>query len=646
MRYELICRNVLFVVLGVSAHAVTLPSAAQPSQAVFGKGYDMEQERFTGDCVTGTNSFAGASKSSIVFERSLSATEMSDSLGFAVGAKARYGLISGEAAASFAASSSSDDYSEATVYSAQYNFKNVKLNYTGLTPVGQKAHGDGQYAWENWATTCGHEFVEQIQLGARIMISAKIDFSTREDKQSFAASFKIKGPAFSVSTELNKASRRYGKTASVVIRAFQLGGDVSRLSAIFGVGTNAKVEVGGRTVHALLACSMDNIAACTQVLDNALTYATDTRDPGAFPNQIKPDYNPQSPNGPAELAYITKPWKDLAIYPPPPLIAAIVKTARDELSRHFELLLKLRARVVALTSGPFRLSPRQHGQLESVAGGLNEDLKTVMAVATVCYSNPGECPNQVANLKAQLKSDPSIVLDIHPEIFAQWCDSFLADVLKRSEKKTVEPLYNIGISELNLEKTTDVCGEAERELLEHREINLSGLKIRTLLPLASLPHIQTLYLSNNEIEYLSSLSGFSQLHILYVNGNKIESLEPLAQLSGLLTLSAQSNLIDSIPQHNSWKRLRFLDLGNNKLDDISAVSAFTDLHRVRLFENKISDVQPLIPLKKLKKLDLSHNVVVDFSVLKGLSELEEVILDGNPGFCPAELHSICGRLEF
>lgn len=98
----------------------TLPSAAQSSQAVLGKGYDKKQERFAGDCVTGTLEYVGAPEASISFERSLSAKETSDSLGFAVGAKARFGVISGSTSGRFASESTSNEYSEATVYSAEW----------------------------------------------------------------------------------------------------------------------------------------------------------------------------------------------------------------------------------------------------------------------------------------------------------------------------------------------------------------------------------------------------------------------------------------------------------------------------------------------------------------------------------------------
>ncbi len=48
----------------------TLPSPAQPSQAVLGKGYNTKEERFAGDCVKGTTEYAGAPEGSVNFDRS------------------------------------------------------------------------------------------------------------------------------------------------------------------------------------------------------------------------------------------------------------------------------------------------------------------------------------------------------------------------------------------------------------------------------------------------------------------------------------------------------------------------------------------------------------------------------------------------
>ncbi len=101
-----------------------IPTTGNEDKAVLGQGYDVNEERFAGLCVLGDRQFAGTQESSVSFDKKVSETEVADSLGFSVGGKARYGMITGSLSAEFASSSSSSDYSEVAVYSAKYQFKN------------------------------------------------------------------------------------------------------------------------------------------------------------------------------------------------------------------------------------------------------------------------------------------------------------------------------------------------------------------------------------------------------------------------------------------------------------------------------------------------------------------------------------------
>jgi hypothetical protein len=620
----------------------TLPSPAQQSQAVLGKGYNTKEERFAGDCVNGTTEFAGAPESSVNFERSLSATETANSLGFAVGGKARYNSIQGSASAKFASDSSSNDYSEATIYSAEYRFKNAKLKYSGLTEVGKKAsQGNGRFVWENWEKTCGHEFVEQIRLGAKLLISAKVEFSTKEDKKAFSAEFKIKGPAFAASGELSKASRRFGKSASVSVRAYQLGGDVSRLSSIFGQGSNARVDSDGKQLHALLVCSMDRIDACMRVLDSALSYATDTSEPTSFPNQVRPTYDPARPDGPAELAYITKPWSDLAFYPPPPVIAEGVRIARADLSQIFEEQLKKRNRISALVSGPFRLSPRQSANVDSASILLSENMSEIADGASVCYSDVEKCVSRVIEVKKNLKQIDDTLLDVYPDSFAQWCDSLDNEIIRSSAQGTVAALMNIANRELDLGKVADKCSTAQNVLSDLQEIDLSEKNIENLTPLSSLKNLRKLNLNRNKISDAGPISGLTGLRELALNTNKLEDISSLAKLTGLQTLMLSANKIERINDISALNRLETLWLGENKIEDINPLQNLSNLRILKLGNNRIRTISPLASLKKLESVDLSRNSVTDPSVLLTLPLLQSIDLSDNPSECPSLLSPIC-----
>jgi hypothetical protein len=644
-----------FSILALSSSALAndrvLPTSAQTSMAVLGKGYDRVKEAFVGDCVSGNVLYAGAPYSSVSFDRSMSAQEAADSLGFSVGVKARYGVVTASAAARFASDSSSSDYSEATVYSAEYFFKNAKMSAPDLTSTGKTAFGTGSFTGENWDLSCGHEYVEQIRLGAKIFISAKVDFATKEDKMAFAAEFKIKGPAFSASGELKKASRRFGKTASVTIRAYQLGGDVSRISSIFGSGPNAKVDVDGKKVHALLACSMDNVAACTQILDNALTYATDTQDSRAFPNQIKPNYDPHRPDGPAELAYITKPWSDLAYYPQPPIMTAVIKEARAELSRTFEDLLLLRNRVTALITGTFRLSPRQKAYISGIERNISANLVKITEAVEVCYSDAQKCPAHILIMKDQLIDNSHVKLEIYPEIFSQWCDAADSGVIKRDAKEIIKRLVAIADTDLDLSKVGDKCGEAEHVLRDRKFIDISSYdswdnKVRSLTPLASLVNIEVLWMAHNQIENLEALQDLSKLRELNINSNLVKDLSPIAHLTNLESLKVNGNKVRNLPTHlNSWLQLHTLEIGSNSLKDLAPLVALRSLSRLYAGNNDIRSISEIEKLNEIQMLDLSNNQIRDFSPLEKLTNLLEADLDHNIAKCPDSLESQCFKMD-
>ena len=618
-----------------------IPTPALPGKAVLGKGYDTLEERFTGECVTGTTQYVGTAEGILNFDRSLSQEETAKSLGFGIGGRARYGVVEASASARFASSSTSSAYSEATVYSAEYKYKNAKLNYTGLTEVGEKAMagGDG-YAFENWKKTCGHEYVEQIELGAKLYISAKVDFATKEDKQSFAAEFKIKGPAFSASGNLKRASRKFGRTASVSIQAYQLGGDVSRLSAIFSGTGDAERE--GDRVHALLVCSMDNMDACLRILDRALRYATDVNDPVAFPNQIRPDYSPGQPDGPAELAYITKPWTDLAIYPPPPIIAASIREARKELSAMFEENLQLRERVRALLFGSFRLSTRQRDLVANAQAVLANNMSAIHEGAVTCYSDIMRCPAKVEEVRDRLRRVDENHLVIALEVFAQWCDAYQAGKITTRAKPTMAALLSKAEEDLVLEGVADYCGAVGASLEQRTKLMLSNRDLVSLAPLVPLAKLQELSLASNpsiadyeplkELQYLTKLS---------VANNRLSRVDFLADLAGLRRINVSGNKLRSLGTIARMTQLEELNAGDNQIRNVTSLQSMSNLRKLVMNNNGLEDIQPLTLLSNLEYLDLSFNEIGDFKKLIGLSRLHYLDVNDNPGSCPESLWDVC-----
>jgi small GTP-binding protein len=121
-------------------------------------------------------------------------------------------------------------------------------------------------------------------------------------------------------------------------------------------------------------------------------------------------------------------------------------------------------------------------------------------------------------------------------------------------------------------------------------LNLSGLNITDLSPLASLKALERLWLNQNEITDLLPLASLTALTRLDLDTNQITDLSPLASLTALIELG----------------------LENNQITDLSPIASLKTLERLWLSQNQITDLSPLLPLfsaKKLKKLNLIDNKI-------------------------------------
>lgn len=642
-----------------------IPSASRSNKAVLGEGYNVKTEEFAGVCVTGNVQYAGTPESSIRFDRSMSSTEVADSLGFSLGGKARYGLYKGSMSAKFASEASASDYAEVLVYSAQYNFKNARLNYTGLSDVGERAKGsssDSNFVWDNWERTCGHEYVEQVVLGASLYISIKLEFATKADKQSFNAEFSVGGPMFEAKGALEKASSKFGKKASVTIQAYQLGGDVAQLSQALSGTSNVQVTVGdsveNKNVNALISCSMDNPSACLALLDRAMEYATNE-----FPTQVKPDYDPTHPAGPAELVYLTSPWDELALYPPPPLLEDSVNVAREDLSFIFEQNLKYRNRVYALKSGRLNLSPSQQQKINEIDIAVSSNLKLLYDAANVCYSQVDKCVLKVDEIKKNLKLINESDLEVIPETIAQWYDiKDLPDTRKSIQRlldhlaqavrmevvnfdsvenkgKTVESVLR-SLKVLNLFNTGDSTEVVDISLLAYLDnlegLSLTNIQVTDLSPLAYLGNLTWLSLTNTQVTDLSPLASLQNLVSLQLDeNNSLRDLASLPSLSNLQELNVRGKLVLNVL--GSWGRasqlksisglskltyLTSLDLSHNWIEDVSELSSLSNLQICNLSNNPIKDISPLASLVNLRQLVVANTEIVDFQPLAHLSSLQ------------------------
>ena len=150
-----------------------------------------------------------------------------------------------------------------------------------------------------------------------------------------------------------------------------------------------------------------------------------------------------------------------------------------------------------------------------------------------------------------------------------------------------------------------------------------------LSPLAGLPSLTYLDLSDNALVDVSDLSRLTSLRTLLLGGNAIRDLSPLSGLTGLEALTLSGNGLADVAALSTLTALEQLWLDGNDLSDISALSALGALIYLHLGDNRIADISPLAGLSALRRLWLPGNMVADVSALAGLRALTRLDLSRN-----------------
>lgn len=586
-----------------------IQSASLSEKAALGQGYNVEEEEFCGQCVRGDVEFAGNQQSQLTFDRSMSENAAASELGFDVGVKARYGLFSGSVAAKFASESSSSDYSDVTIYSHVISFKNAKFRFPGLpdglTPEGKAARGtsEGTFVGENWPITCGHEYVSQITLGAKLLISVKVEFATREDKQAFSGEVNFQGPPVEVEASLRMASQRFGKTASLSLSAFQLGGDVRKLSEVFGT------DPGGAP---LLVASLENPSAVLAALNAAVKYGREQ-----FTDQVNPQLPLDSPGGPAQLSYLTSPWAELGLFSVPPVIEDGVRLARRTISDEFEKNARYMQRVNRILGGPVRLSPRQLEHFKTLQRAVGRNLSLIQEAANVCYTDFQRAPGKVSEVIDQLKDFTPEDFDVRPESFAQWWDMRNLPHMQIRDRDALQ----------------DIAAPLISDFVDFDAIEDQGLALQQKLGQmdGDYPTGVSAQMFNSSAWSVMAESKITGLSLSCAGDEDPDDFGPLRFTPRLQTFSSWAchKLDMDLGPVAGLPDLAKLSIQNTRVEDVGPLAGLTKLKEINL-EGPVADLSPLSGLVKLRELSITGAQVSDVAPLSALQDLRSVILTGSP----------------
>ncbi|MCB0422685.1 MAG: hypothetical protein KDD61_16915 [Bdellovibrionales bacterium] len=571
-------RIILIILLLHGVHAAQgsayIP-AGQKEEGTLAMGYNPDTQEFVGTCLKGRTEKHGRQEANLSFTQSLSESALSKELGMDAGTRFRYGAATVKASAKFMKATKSSGFSISAVYSGDYRFKNsvlvfeeaqaggqagVNIEQQRLSSVGRSVRSDDA----RWDETCGAEYVAQIERGAKLFYSIKIDFMTTEEKSLFEAAFSYDSSYANVSAHLKNTQSNFSKRTTITVGALQIGGDVKKITELF----DSESESNGESALGFVKCSFGDLSRCDQVMANAIRYAT--RD---FKKQLDeaPD-NPAYEGGPANIRYITKPYSTAGIYHKfSSVMTKDIAQRRRELEAYFDNDLKNLNEVNSiLLNRAMVVSLRQNKVLKDQLNRVNANITLMKNAAEICYHTPERCPDEaVAAIQERADFDESVLV-IEPEEFRQYCvlaeSSMATNGLRKSISGMLKAARELEPSafQQNPDGKSDDCLQAHMVFQRNSVIGtFKNKQISTLEPLRQYSHFESVDLSDNEVEDLRPLSEWHSLESLILKNNRVRELDPISQLRSLNNLSISNNRLRSIAVMAQSPSLKRIDARNN-----------------------------------------------------------------------------------
>ena len=548
-----------------------------------GTGYDSKAQSFRGACVSGSDSRQAQgsqmNSGSIQLRLETDQSSLAKKLGFEVGGKARLGVIEASASAKFL------NESQESALSLSFNYLSEYLSETFL--VNDRNHpmeissGFERYLEDSmaWFKRCGDEYVYAKEEGARLLINMRVDFVSKEEKDSFEAKFSVNGPLFSANGELQTESQNFSKKTKLTISAIQDGGDSSYLGSAFSGCSH------GQDALKLISCTFGELNHCIQVMAGIAKYGNG-QDGNDFPTQIRAFRNYTL------LKLHTQPWIYLGgEFPYPPVAEDVIASGVNlrEMQNLFEENYQnwvessryVKGQVPRLSKNHPDGSPGQLSKMRGLVDYFRNHLNQISVGITHCYENSFRCGDFLQMIRDQLgvgTSDYYTNEDIQkllkPVAYAQYCDQMHSN---NDLKHTIEVLNQIAFKKSGMNQSQweegDICEKAEEVLLTLEELDLSDKQLVDLRPVSTLHRLKKLNLSQNALESADGPEGAKRL-----------------------------------PALKSLMQLQELNLNDNKLVDVSSLAGIPSLRKVWLQGNRIDEVQPLSTLPDLALLDVRRNL--------------------------------------
>eukprot|EP00820_Chromera_velia_P023490 Cvel_32043.t1-p1 / transcript=Cvel_32043.t1 / gene=Cvel_32043 / organism=Chromera_velia_CCMP2878 / gene_product=Protein phosphatase 1 regulatory subunit 42, putative / transcript_product=Protein phosphatase 1 regulatory subunit 42, putative / location=Cvel_scaffold4892:291-1386(-) / protein_length=207 / sequence_SO=supercontig / SO=protein_coding / is_pseudo=false len=198
------------------------------------------------------------------------------------------------------------------------------------------------------------------------------------------------------------------------------------------------------------------------------------------------------------------------------------------------------------------------------------------------------------------------------------------------------------MEQMSEEGTQGTAREKERQLSK-THVQLSSRGLTSMVALRRFTNVKVLYLQNNKIAQMSSLSHLPLLTQICLQNNEITKIEGLQCQRDLRQLHLSENRITRLEGLEACAQLEELFIDNQKQDDNNEEFSFSEdsiltvafsLHTLHLEGAGVKSLFWLQHLIALQELDVSDNRIEELSaiepVLKGCPSLRKMWMARNP----------------
>ena len=279
--------------------------------AFLGQAYDATKKKlYNVACVQGTEKAGvGNSSSELTISSNMDYSTLVRKLDGNLSATVSFPAVSAGASAKLALESQYDDRSEThNIIWIGVNRKKVFVpNSLKLSEQGKKFSGAFSQVLQN---KCGDEFVNEIQYGASLFATLKVEYLNSSDKFEIGGSINVSAKEIlKVDANAQFVNNKIAKRTKVTVIAKQFGGNPAGLLTVIPKG--------------IVTCSFDNMQPCIEAFNNIVDYAVNHLAPeltGAKPDLLVQDSSgntvdsllqPQAPDSHTESRTTKLPGGDI-----------------------------------------------------------------------------------------------------------------------------------------------------------------------------------------------------------------------------------------------------------------------------------------------------------------------------------------------